>query len=73
MKKQNIFTEHPNDAKMTYLQHSRFALMLAWKTLTCVIASFIHAFFPFLFVTHTRATISELHAIFEKRLGYSPR
>ncbi|MEI7662409.1 MAG: DUF6356 family protein [Bacteroidota bacterium] len=69
MKKSNIFTEHPKQVKMTYLQHTRFALMLAGRTLGCAFASLVHAFFPFLFVTHTSTTIRELNMIFEKRFG----
>ncbi len=72
MKNTNIFTEHPQHVKMTYLQHTMFALMLARKTLSCVFASLIHAFFPFLFVNHTSTTIRELNKIFEKRFGDTP-
>jgi hypothetical protein len=67
MMSSNIFTQHPIEVRMSYLEHTRFALMLSGKTLTCGIASLIHAFFPFLFVTHTSTTIKELQDIFEKR------
>lgn len=52
---------------MSYLQHARFALMLSGTTLTCAIGSFIHAFFPFLFVTHTSTTIRKLQDVFDAR------
>ena len=52
---------------MSYLQHARFALMLSGSTLTCAIGSFIHAFFPFLFVTHTSKTIRKLQDVFDER------
>ena len=71
MKRSNIFTDHPKEVKMTYLQHTAFALMLARRTLSCVFASLIHAFLPFLFVTHTSTTIRELNQVFEKRFGNS--
>jgi hypothetical protein len=67
MKNTNIFTAHPNEVRMTYLQHTRFALMLSWQTLTCAVGSLIHAFFPFLFVTHTSTTIRKLQNIFDQR------
>jgi len=52
---------------MSYLQHARFALMLSGTTLTCAIGSLIHAFFPFLFVTHTSTTIRKLQDVFDER------
>jgi hypothetical protein len=67
MKTSNIFTEHPKAVRMSYLQHARFALMLSATTLTCAIGSFIHAFFPFLFVTHTSTTIRKLQDLFDQR------
>jgi hypothetical protein len=68
MSNSNIFTKHPNEVKMSYLQHTRFALMLSRKTFICALASLIHAFFPFLFVTHTSSTIRKLQNIFDQRL-----
>lgn len=67
MKHPNIFTRHPNEVRMTYLQHTRFALVLSGKTLACAFASLVHAFFPFLFVTHTSTSIRELQDIFDHR------
>lgn len=67
MKNANIFTRHPIQVRMSYLEHTRFALMLSWETLKCAFASLIHAFFPFLFVHHTSTTIKKLHMIFIKR------
>ena len=63
----NIFTRHPREVKMTYIQHTRFALMLSGETLKCAFASLVHAFFPFLFVTHTSTTIRKLQNIFDDR------
>jgi hypothetical protein len=67
MKNSNIFTQHPNQVRMTYLQHTRFALMLSRKTLACAFCSLIHAFFPFFFVTHTSTTIRQLQNVFDQR------
>jgi hypothetical protein len=41
--------------------------MLSGTTMTCALGSFIHAFFPFLFVTHTSTTIRKLQDIFDAR------
>ena len=67
MNNTNIFTQHPQNVRMSYLGHARFALMLSRKTLGCAFASVVHAFFPFLFVTHTSRTIRELQDIFDER------
>ncbi|MEI7726709.1 MAG: DUF6356 family protein, partial [Bacteroidota bacterium] len=67
MNNPNLFTKHPQEVRMSYLEHTRFALMLSRKTLTCAVASLIHAFFPFLFVTHTSTTIRKLQEIFDQR------
>ena len=67
MKKTNIFIQHPKEVQMSYLEHTRFALMLSRTTFVCAIASLIHAFLPFLFVTHTSTTIRKLQDIFDER------
>jgi hypothetical protein len=72
MKTSNIFTEHPSQVRMTYLQHTCFALMVSRRTLACAAASLVHAIFPFLFTNHTSTTIRELNEIFDKRLREMP-
>ncbi len=67
MKTSNIFNKHPQENNMTYFQHMRFALWLAVKTLGCALASLVHAFFPFMFVTHTSRTINKLNTVFANR------
>jgi hypothetical protein len=66
--KQNIFTKHPNEVGMNYFEHFCFALMLARKMFFAILASLLHAIFPFLFTTYTSDTIRELHDIFSNRL-----
>jgi hypothetical protein len=68
MVKLNLFTQHPKENEMTYLQHMAYALMLARKTFGCAIASIIHAFLPFLFLDHTSKTIMQLNNDFAKRI-----
>jgi len=67
MKISNIFNKHPQENNMTYVQHMRFALWLAIKTFGCALASLVHAFFPFMFVTHTSSTIDNLNTVFVNR------
>ncbi len=67
MKNSNIFTQHPDEVGMTYFGHLRFALMLSRRTAGCALASLIHAFLPFLFVTHTSRTVREIQDIFDER------
>jgi hypothetical protein len=67
MKTANIFIKHPQENNMTYAQHMRFALWLAVKTFGCTLASLVHAFFPFFFVTHTSKTIGNLNNVFINR------
>ena len=59
----NPFTKHPDEVGMTYTEHARFALMLSGKTFLMAMASFIHAFLPFLFVTYSSRNINRLHEI----------
>jgi hypothetical protein len=67
MKITEKFTRHPNEVNMSYGEHTRFALRLSRLTLSCAFASLVHAFLPFLFVTHTSTTIAKLHEMFVRR------
>lgn len=71
MNNANIFSRHPHEVGMSYAQHMRFALRLARKSIGCAMASLIHAFLPFLFVTHTSTTIRQLNEIFDQRSAAS--
>ncbi len=44
----NIFTEHTNKQGVTYLEHLVFALNIAGRLFTSVIAFFLHGIFPFI-------------------------
>jgi hypothetical protein len=68
MDKVNIFIQHPREVNMTYLQHMLFALTLALTLLKSALASIIHAFFPFVFVSYSSSKIDMLHKLFQKRL-----
>jgi len=66
--KVNRFTKHPEEVDMTYWQHFVFALNLAQLTLRACLASIIHAFFPFLFITTTSNITSILYSKLKTRI-----
>ncbi len=63
----NPFTQHPSEVGMSYTGHARFALMMAREAFLMTMASLIHAFFPFLFVTYTSRKIIQLSHLIQKR------
>jgi rhamnose utilization protein RhaD (predicted bifunctional aldolase and dehydrogenase) len=67
MDKVKFYNRHLKENGMGYFQHLRFALFLSLKTIGCAIASFIHAFIPFVLVDHTSKTINRLNEIFIER------
>jgi hypothetical protein len=44
----NPFTEHTQQQGITYFEHWRFAMGIAWRLLNVVIAFVLHAVFPFI-------------------------
>ena len=44
----NLFNEHPNHQGITYSAHWFFAMGIAWRLFTCVMAFALHAIFPFI-------------------------
>jgi len=65
--KDNSFTKHPEEVGMTYMQHFRFAMNLFQLAFRACLASLIHAFFPFLFVTTTSSITFTLHHLLKTR------
>lgn len=63
----NPFLKHPAEVGMSYTEHALFALSLAKNTLLATLASLVHAFFPFLFVTYTSKKINQLHELLKNR------
>lgn len=43
-----VFTKHPHDQGITYLEHWAFAMGIAWRLLTSVFAFAVHALLPFI-------------------------
>jgi len=40
------FTQHPHEQGVTYFEHWDFAMGIAWRLLTSVVAFMLHAIFP---------------------------
>ena len=62
----HLFTEHPHSVNMTYWQHNKFSMYLAYCLFTGSIKAIIHAFFPFLFITSS----SDLNILLHKLLHH---
>ena len=60
----NPFTDHTRAQGLTYMQHWCFAMSVAWRLLSSVIAFSLHAMFPFLHIARRldfEATIDFIH------------
>lgn len=57
----SIFLKHPEEQKMTYLEHLKHALSLGLETLTCSIIFIVHGIVPALFETTGSTMIKNLN------------
>jgi hypothetical protein len=57
----SIFLNHPEEKRMTYLEHLKHALVLGLDTLTCSIVFIIHGIIPALFETTGSTMIKNLN------------
>jgi len=57
----SIFLKHPEEQKMTYLEHLKHALALGLETLTCSIIFIVHGIIPALFETTGSTMIKNLN------------
>ena len=64
----NLFTRHPQEVGETYFQHMGVAARTGFKLAGGALACFVHAVFPFLFVTTGSQTIEKLHRQIHKRV-----
>jgi len=62
----SIFLKHPEEQKMTYLEHLTRALSFSLQTLGCSIVFIIHGFVPALFETTGSTMIKNLNQKFIK-------
>lgn len=67
MKLIGIFSKHPSEVGMSYFQHGKFALKLAFRFSKMAVCSVIHAFLPFLFTTYASTTVHDLHLLLNVR------
>jgi hypothetical protein len=70
----SFFNEHPREVGMSYLRHLVYALSVTRRLLVCVLACFVHAFFPFFFTHKTSSVVQELgdelgHRVIYRRAG----
>jgi len=63
-----LFVQHPESVGMNYAQHFIFALSLAWALFKAVLASLLHAIFPFCLKTYTSRRIAFLNEMLSSRL-----
>ena len=54
---------HPQAVCMTYLQHLRFSLRLAWRLALMAAASLVHAVLPDVLTDYTRLELDVLRAL----------
>jgi len=67
----NIFTEHPIQVSVTYLQHMKKALNFSFKLLWMSCQALLHAFFPFIFVTSVSEKIEVMNETLKNRKARS--
>jgi hypothetical protein len=57
----SIFLKHPEEQKMTYVEHLKHALLLGLETLGCSIVFIVHGIVPALFQTTGSTMIKNLN------------
>jgi hypothetical protein len=57
----SIFLKHPEEQKMTYVEHLKHALSLGLETLGCSIVFIVHGIIPALFETTGSTMIKNLN------------
>ena len=63
----SIFLKHPEEQKMTYLEHLKHALSLGIQTLGCSIVFIVHGIVPALFETTGSTMIKNLNEKLNKK------
>lgn len=57
----SIFLKHPEEQKMSYVEHLKHALSLGFETLGCSIVFIVHGIIPALFETTGSNMIKNLN------------
>ena len=55
-----LFTDHPNDVGLTYIEHMELSLKLSYKLGLGSVKAFIHSFLPFIFIKSTTNIVNEI-------------
>ncbi|MDP8920746.1 MAG: DUF6356 family protein [Pseudomonadota bacterium] len=62
MSLKRLFTEHPEAAGESYVEHMHVALSFSGPLLMAGLAALVHAFLPFLCTSTASTTVKRLHA-----------
>lgn len=62
----NPFTEHTRKQGLTYLEHWCFAMGVAWRLASSVIAFSLHAIFPFIHIQRRLDFEATIEYIYER-------
>ena len=65
----NVFTEHPNEAGETYIQHGTQAIRYSFTFFLLFFIALIHAILPFLFKKTASEIVCEMSEHMECRKG----
>lgn len=55
-----LFTQHPEDSKLTYFQHAKWALWSGVRLILAGMACLVHSVLPFLFENYASRVIRDL-------------
>lgn len=56
----SLVLEHPRDVCMTYIEHMRFSLSLAYTFALATVKAVVHAFVPGWYITSTSDCVEEI-------------
>ncbi len=65
----NRFTEHPSSIGESYFVHFAKAFSFSLTMLNLSFKAFVHALFPFIYVTAASDRIKELNDVMQKRIS----
>ena len=57
----SLFTRHPNSVKLTYFKHFILSMSFSLSLSYASFKAFIHAIFPFIFITSTSDIIYDIN------------
>lgn len=60
-----LFTKHPHEYELTYLQHFVVAAKFSVKLFLSSVALLVHSVFPFLFEYTASKTVKEIYTVYK--------